>query len=271
MRFNLNEKNSYHIHTSLCNHSDIEPEKFVKLAIEKGYDEIAFTDHIWYPDEKLSMYRVKEHEADAYLDECVRLKELYKDQISILVGYESEYFPEYKQHYIDIKNDPRVEFMLLSNHYFGGIYDKNIIWHELDEEHYLQENLDLLKEAWELNIFDAFAHPDIVYHNLEFTEFAKEVSLKMADYIIEKKIPVEINANGIRKEPSKNENGLWQGYPNFEFWNIMTQKGVKTVISNGDTHFYDELDGHAEQLARKFAIEINEGNFTLESDLLKMI
>lgn len=263
--FNLENKNSYHTHSYLCDHSNIEMEQLVIDAIAKGYDEIALTDHIWYDHEGSKDYRLKSHHGDEYLDFCCELKNKYADKISIVIGYESEYFPEFRQHYLDIKNDPRVDFLILSNHYFGGLNDEYKVWYMIDDDKYIHENFALLKEGWELGVFDMHAHPDIIYHNYPFNETARSVTTEMAKYIKENNIPVEINANGMRKySPHKNEDGIWQGYPNFEMWKIFQEHEITNVISNGDTHFYDELDDIFEQKARQVAKLLKNGELTEE-------
>lgn len=261
MLLNLNTKNSYHIHTTRCDHSDIDIEKLVKDAISCGYEEIAITDHIWYDNEKLAPFRVHKDQAEEYLNTCCEIKSKYADQIKILVGYESEYIPEYLEHYRAIKSDGRVDFMLLSNHYYGDVFKEYKVWFEITDDNDIKQNLSLLKEAWGTGIFDMFAHPDILFHKYPFNECAREVAKEMGHFIVKNNIPVEVNANGIRKQSPHLKNNVWQGYPNYEMWQIFQDCGVKTVISNGDTHFHTELDDEHERLARKIAIAVNEGTF----------
>lgn len=90
-------KNNYHTHTTRCYHASGKDEEYVKAAIKAGIKELGFSDHTpWHYDSSFkATMRMPENQLDGYIESILSLKEKYKDQISILVGLECEYFEKY--------------------------------------------------------------------------------------------------------------------------------------------------------------------------------
>jgi len=90
----------YHIHTARCGHATGEMHECVEKAIETGIKEIGFADHIpmYWLDEKdrdLSIAMTFE-ELPGYVEEVKKLQGSYKGRISIKLGIEADYIPEYE-------------------------------------------------------------------------------------------------------------------------------------------------------------------------------
>ena len=103
-------KNNYHTHTTRCYHASGKDEEYVKAAIKAGIKELGFSDHTpWHYDSSFkATMRMPENQLDGYIESILSLKEKYKDQISILVGLECEYFEKYIRYrikYLFQKND----------------------------------------------------------------------------------------------------------------------------------------------------------------------
>lgn len=90
-------KTNYHTHTTRCHHATGSDEEFVLSAIKGGYQEIGFSDHTpWkYHTNYISDIRMLPEELPGYVESLRSLQEKYKNQISIKIGLECEYFPEY--------------------------------------------------------------------------------------------------------------------------------------------------------------------------------
>lgn len=93
MKFDL------HTHHERCGHAEGGIEDYIKEAIVNDLDVIGISDHSPYfaeakdhPEPKIAMPR---SEFSAYVQEVLALKEKYKDKIKILLGVESDYFPEH--------------------------------------------------------------------------------------------------------------------------------------------------------------------------------
>lgn len=90
-------KTNYHTHTTRCHHATGSDEEFVLSAIKGGYQELGFSDHTpWkYHTDYISDIRMLPEELPGYVESIRSLQEKYKNQISIKIGLECEYFPEY--------------------------------------------------------------------------------------------------------------------------------------------------------------------------------
>ena len=104
-------KTNYHMHTKRCMHASGSDEEYVKSAIKNGYEEIGFSDHSpWkYDSDFVAHMRMPLSQFDDYYASIAGLREKYKDQISIKIGLECEYFPKYmdwlKQFVVEKKLD----------------------------------------------------------------------------------------------------------------------------------------------------------------------
>ena len=90
-------RTNYHTHTTRCLHATGSDEEFVLSAIKGGYQELGFSDHTpWkYHTDYVSDIRMTPEQLPGYVESLRWLQEKYKDQISIKIGLECEYFPEY--------------------------------------------------------------------------------------------------------------------------------------------------------------------------------
>jgi L-alanine-DL-glutamate epimerase-like enolase superfamily enzyme len=90
-------KTNYHTHTTRCMHATGSDEDYVLSAIKGGYQELGFSDHTpWkYHTDYVADMRMLPEELPRYVESLRSLREKYRDQISIKIGLECEYFPAY--------------------------------------------------------------------------------------------------------------------------------------------------------------------------------
>lgn len=87
----------YHTHNELCKHAKGKVEEYVQSGIEKGLTEIGIADH--FPMRLLPesadvwRYAMEDNEFGPYLTEARRLKQKYKDQITVKIASEVDFFP----------------------------------------------------------------------------------------------------------------------------------------------------------------------------------
>ena len=90
MKFNL------HTHTVRCNHAVGSEREYVEQAIKAGVKVLGFADHTpqIYGNSHHSGMRMNIRDAEGYVNVVNSLKEEYKDDITILLGFEVEYYPD---------------------------------------------------------------------------------------------------------------------------------------------------------------------------------
>lgn len=225
-------KYNYHTHTALCNHARGENEEYVLAAIEAGFDEIGFADHSPWPYENfVSGIRMTADELPAYCEDIKRLREKYRDKISIKLGLECEYFPKYMPWLKEKIEEHGIDFIILGHHFCtdepGSIYNGSIKAPEG-----LYRYRDDILEAMQTGIFSYVAHPDIFMRGYPvFDEHCEKIS---RDIIVKSKqtgVPLEYNLLGL----SHSKNDGKQGYPYPDFWKMAGE--MKPPVTMGvDAH-----------------------------------
>ena len=85
---------NYHTHTWRCGHAKGTDEQYVQAAIDAGFKVLGFSDHGPYRNRSFLDSRMDFSQVDEYYQSCNQLKEKYKNQIDIKIGFELEYFDE---------------------------------------------------------------------------------------------------------------------------------------------------------------------------------
>ena len=92
-------KYNYHTHTKRCNHANGSDEQYIESAIKANYQGLGFSDHVMLPFVTGSYIRADYDVKDEYLSTMKELKEKYKDQIELYVGFECEWDNKYQKYY----------------------------------------------------------------------------------------------------------------------------------------------------------------------------
>jgi len=235
-------KRNYHTHTTRCNHACGSDEQFVLSAIRGGFEVLGFSDHSpwdYTPSNfKGSHIRMRLEEFDEYYTSISRLKEKYKDQITIKIGLEVEYFPQYMEWLKTFIKEKKLDYIIFGNHFYqsdeNGVYYGRGCSDDLILKQYANDCIEGLKTG----LYSYLAHPDLFMRGRSnFDALAYEVSYQICNACKEMNIPLEYNLAGLevceRKHVSQ--------YPHPEFWEIAAE--VKNdVIIGCDAHDYHQLE-----------------------------
>ena len=85
-----------HTHTYRCNHADGEDREYIECAIKSGIKVLGISDHCpqFFPNtDYYSHFRMKPELAKDYVESIRSLAREYENDIKILVGFETEYYP----------------------------------------------------------------------------------------------------------------------------------------------------------------------------------
>ena len=87
---------NYHTHTKRCQHAVGEDREYVEAAIAAGIQVLGFSDHCpWvYKDDFVSGIRMRADQVEEYVDSMQRLRTEYRNDIRILIGFETEHMPD---------------------------------------------------------------------------------------------------------------------------------------------------------------------------------
>lgn len=219
---------NYHTHTFRCGHAVGTDREYVENAIKSGIKILGFSDHAPYTfeDGHISCWRIPKEKEEDYVNSITALKEEYKNDIEIHLGYEMEYYPkEFNDMYNYVKN-LKAEYLILGQHNLGETEKE---FHPTpvpcDDINKLNKYTELITEAIKTEKFLYVAHPDI----FRFTgkkEIFYNALLKIANTAKEYNMPLEINFLGIRDN---------RHYPSATFFEACRDSGCK-VIFGADAH-----------------------------------
>lgn len=261
---------NYHTHTYRCHHSDqtISDEEYVKMFINKGFKKIAFTDHCPFI-EKIDFrnnMRMDYSRKEEYYNSIYYLKEKYKNEIEIELGFEFEYVPGKEDYLFELKNETNK--MVLGQHF---VLDKDgnvkiIGWSNNSDED-LITYARYIEKAMELNLADVIVHPDLFMIGKDhFGKIEEKVTRIICSAAEKYQIPLEINLTRISMYLEKITNDIF--YPCRGFWQIASEYNIK-VIYGVDAHFRHQVRLYNESVV--FANEylgdeiINKFNFCNEN------
>ena len=115
------QKWNIHTHTTRCGHATGLDIQYIQSAIEAGFTMLGFSEHLPYPEIRISGARMFYEQKDEYIATIRKLKQDYQDKIDIKVGYEVEYL---KDHFNDLMNlKKECDYMILGQHFKYLIYD----------------------------------------------------------------------------------------------------------------------------------------------------
>ncbi len=243
---------NYHTHTARCGHATGEDREYVEKAIELGFSELGITEHapMPFPDDlpkanldRLLAMRMKMHETDGYFESLLSLREEYKNDIKLHIGFEVEYIECCFGAFIDyIKNYP-VDYLILGQHFSDPYADPMVYFGaQTHSNEALKNYVDLAIKGMETGKITYLAHPDLIFYRRSLEVYEREMTrlIKCAN---DHKIPLEINFYGLQEV---------RNYPALPFWQLANEIGCDVVFGS-DAHKPENL---LDPFAYKYAKEM---------------
>lgn len=238
---------NYHTHSKWCRHGAGEIQDYVEEAVRLGMKEIAITEHVPH---KEGFSWIPWEEFPAFDQDLNRVKELYKDRIRVIKGFECEYYPEYLEDYRRFQEEYHYELLILGQHNCGKQREIDV-FRPLGEEG-LEIYGETVCRGLETGMFRFLAHPDCILQGYTKTwnPSCERVMRRIFSTCQELQIPVEINGNGIRGN---------RRYPNRETFLLSKEYKLQYLINSDahhPSHLYDEAGKRTEAFARRFGLEV---------------
>lgn len=213
---------NYHTHTARCNHAFGEEREYIENAIKNGFKILGFSDHVPqpYPEDYYSHIRMRMEEAESYTDTLVKLRDEYKDDIQILIGYEVEYTDKYFHKMLEHIRQYPLDYIIQGQHFIPNEIDGFYSGAMTTNESYLEEYVSYTIEGMKTGYFSYLAHPDLINYVGDDSVFQKHMS-KIIQTSIDLDIPLEINMLGFMTD---------RNYPSDRFFSLAASMGAKFVI-----------------------------------------
>lgn len=261
--------NNFHTHTYRCGHAQGTEREMIEAAITEGYTSLGFSEHVPLPHIRYTLIKALLHskpnivtylrivrgwlrngfgtrmvynDLDDYLDTLVAFKEAYKPQIDIKIGFECEYFRDYLPYYKRLKNDPRVDYLILGHHYdrypIGTYYYGNKHLTHQQVKTYVDDCI----EAMDTGLFSYIAHPDLIFIGLDHSSpFLDHQLERLILHAKKTKTPLEVNAGGERRGKQHFDRYWNAPYPHPYFFKLVSKHQAKVIIGL-DAHQPEDLN-----------------------------
>lgn len=251
-------KNNYHSHTYLCGHAGGEPIDYVKEAIKHNFSEIGISEHAPMANLRNKNSRLHEYNYQKYFELLNEAKNYANNHgINFYRGLEIEYFPHIKvyEHYLK-----DFEYLILGQHYIyhNNKYTSTYKFSTIEE---IIIYRDTVMSALKTGYFNLLCHPDLCYFNIDNpTDEMYEALRPVVKLAKELDIPIELNANGIRRavlegKVASSDYDSFK-YPREKFFKIVAEEGAKVIVSS-DAHNVAALNDFAVRESYQFAKKLN--------------
>ncbi len=245
---------NYHTHTYRCGHASGEDREYVEEAIKGGIKILGFADHAPFVFENgfVSGVRMKPCEVDGYFSSLTALREEYKSDIKIYIGFESEYVPELVEAQDAFLADYPLDYMIMGEHFSEPEYTCRhyASVREPTNDARLTRYVDMVIKGMKSGRYKYLAHPDMPRVVEKNEHFIKEYT-RLCTFMKEANVPLEVNMLG---------HATGRHYPCDEFMNIAASVGNKFIIGC-DAHDPKYLSDASKQsavraYAESFGLEI---------------
>ncbi len=236
-------KTNFHTHTYRCKHAWGTEEDFVEEAIKNGLSELGFSDHGPFPDKDYGL-RMEYDELSDYIKTIDELKLKYADKIKLYKGLEIEYHKKYNDYYKYLLTEAGIDYLLLGQHnYTDSRGELKYITAAKATSEYL-EFAASIEEAAGTGFFSFIAHPDLLCkNNFAWDENMKKTFEIIIDTAEKYDIPLEVNANGLRRGMQYFPDGMRYQYPDDRFWKMVRGRNVRVAVGS-DCHAVEQLWDH---------------------------
>ena len=242
-------KADYHIHTSFSGDSDAPMEEVIQKAVALGLTHICITEHydpdyVYAPGEE----GLFELNTDSYLYELLKLREKYKDQITVGFGVELGLQTHLKRALAVYTKSHDFDFIIGSSHLCNrrDPYYPSFFEGRSEEETHREYFQTILECAKSLPYFDVYGHLDYVVRygptkNEKYT-YAKHADIfdQILTHLIENGKGIELNTNGLRT-------GLGQPNPCADIIRRYRELGGEIITIGSDAHTPVDIASHFDE------------------------
>lgn len=222
-------KTNYHTHTKRCLHASGTDEEYVLSAIRNGYEELGFSDHSpWrYDSNFVAHMRMPDTQFDDYYQSIMYLKKKYQNQISIKLGLECEYFPQYMDWLQELLHTYHVDYIIFGNHYYKTDEKHIYFGTACQDDEMLIRYVDEAIDGMQTGLYSYLCHPDLFMRGRKvFDDVTKRESRRLCEAAKQLHIPLEYNLAGA----AYNDIMQTTQYPHPAFWQIAAEVGNEAII-----------------------------------------
>ncbi len=216
-------KLNLHTHTTRCGHASGSEREYIERAIAAGITTLGFSDHAPMPfkGDYYSGFRVKREELPEYIETLSALREEYKRDIHLLIGFEVEYYPALFRDFLEFIAPYPVDYLIMGQHFLDNEQNAHYTGSGTADEALLAKYVDQVSEGLATGLFTFLAHPDVMRFTGDESVYEKHMR-RLCENARSLDVPLEINGLG-----------LWNNrhYPSDRFFRIAGEVGNQIIYS----------------------------------------
>ena len=213
---------NYHTHTPRCHHAVGQEREYVENAIRAGLKKFGFADHspMVFDGDYYSGHRMRPEEIEEYVNTILLLREEYKKDIELFIGFEVEYYPKYFNRFLEMIAPYPIDYLILGQHFLDNEIGAPHSYHKTDDIARLNQYVDQALEGLSTGCFTYLAHPDM-FNFTGSDEAYYQPMKRLCEETKRMNIPLEINLLGV-----------WEKriYPCERFFRIAAEVGNKVIL-----------------------------------------
>lgn len=231
-----------HLHT-LYSHGTATVDEMVKKSIEKGLENIAFSEHFIYdyfsekgvptvqggPVDGTSLKKFKQ-----YCQDVNKASKVYKNKIQVRLGVEVDFIKRKEK---EIKKalesqDADFDFIMGAIHFIGKPLK---YFPDYAQESWLKdEYFDWLKDSVTSKLFDIIAHPQLIQYYLDIDDREYEpIFERLTDLLKTYEVAIEVNTDFLDSKKIKIN-------PNLLMLKMCKRKNIALVLGS-DAHSPEKI------------------------------
>lgn len=225
---------NYHTHTYRCHHASGTDRDYVERALETGLKTLGFSDHSPYifEGDYYSNFRMRPEETASYVQSIRQLAKEFESEITILVGYELEYYPKFFTRTTRFLSEVGCDYLIMGQHFSDNeLHYAARIPTAQDFDRYVNQ----VVEGLETGVFTYMCHPDLCRYPADL-KLQEKGYIKICEAAKRLNIPLELNMLGLAED---------RHYPSDAFFKIAAEVG-NTVVAGCDAHQPVRLNNPAE-------------------------
>lgn len=185
----------YHTHTVLSDGKN-NHEEMVWMAIEKGLDEIGFSDHVCVKPVTWAMSAV---DIPVMTNQIMEVRDKFRSKINIRYGIEMDYFPGKEAEIKEVIDSVPLDYVIGSVHFIGdwNFDSDQSLYGKWSNDQLYEMYFGLVQQAASTGLFDVIGHLDIikkfqVYPESDLSDLFEEIIHVLA----RNNVVVELNTGG---------------------------------------------------------------------------
>jgi len=209
-----------------------EPEAYARRAVERGIEEIGFSDHCPMPPTYDPDWRMAPSEYPRYVEMVRRCQKAFPG-LSIKLGLEADYHPGTEEFVREVIGAYPFDYVIGSIHYLGDWgFDNPDLAHRFDGKDLhgiYTQYYDLVGQLARTRMFDILGHPDVIkkFGHRPQKDY-EPLERRALEAVAEAGMALDVNTSGLRR-PAK------EIYPSLRILKAARAMGIDITFGS-DAH-----------------------------------